>query len=49
MVLLAIDSAVTLPDGGGGVAKVYENAQELFQVADRPIGIAAFGLGALGT
>src|SRR5206468_6888121 len=30
-VVLAVDSAVTVPDpAGGGVAKVYENAQKLF-------------------
>jgi integrase len=43
-VALAVDSAVTLPDGTGGIAKVYENAQKLFQLGDRPIGIAVFGL-----
>jgi hypothetical protein len=48
-VVLAVDSAVTVPDGQGGVAKVYENAEKLFQLKDRPIGIAAFGIGALGT
>jgi hypothetical protein len=48
-VALAVDSAVTLPDGAGGVAKVYENAQKLFQLGDRPIGIAGFGIGALGS
>jgi hypothetical protein len=48
-VALAVDSAVTLPDASGGVIKVYENAQKLFQLGDRPIGIAVFGLGALGS
>lgn len=48
-VALAVDSAVTLPDASGGVAKVYENAEKLFQLGDRPIGIAGFGLGALGS
>jgi hypothetical protein len=48
-VVLAVDSAVTLPDGSGGIAKVYENASKLFQLGERPIGIAAFGIGALGT
>lgn len=48
-VVLAVDSAVTVPDGAGGVAKIYENAEKLFQLGDRPIGIAGFGLGALGS
>jgi hypothetical protein len=48
-VVLAVDSAVTLPDASGGIAKVYENAEKLFELGDKPIGIAAFGIGALGT
>lgn len=32
----------------GGVVKVYENAEKLFQLAEKPIGIASFGIGALG-
>ena len=32
----------------GGVVKTYENAEKLFQLGDRPIGVAAFGIGALG-
>lgn len=49
-VALAVDSAVTVPDASGeGVAKVYENAQKLFQLRGRPIGIAVFGLGTLGS
>src|SRR5947207_2181008 len=47
-VILGVDSAVTVPSPGG-VAKVYENAEKLFQLGERPIGIATFGLGALGT
>jgi hypothetical protein len=48
-VVLAVDSAVTLPDEQGGVAKVFENAEKLFQLGNRPMGMAAFGLGALGS
>jgi hypothetical protein len=46
--VLAVDSATTVPAIGGGVAKVYENAEKLFQLDDRPIGVATYGLGALG-
>jgi hypothetical protein len=36
-VVLAVDSAVTVPDPtGAGVAKVYENAQKLFQLGESP-------------
>jgi len=47
-VILGVDSAASFP-GPGGVAKVYENAEKLFQLANRPIGVAVFGLGGLGT
>jgi len=47
-VILGVDSAVTVP-ASGGVAKVYENAEKIFQLGSRPIGIATYGLGALGT
>lgn len=48
-VILGVDSAVTINDGKGGIAKVYENAEKLFQLGEKPIGIATYGLGALGT
>ena len=47
-VILGVDSAVTLSATGGRVAKTYENAEKLFQLGDRPIGVAVFGLGTLG-
>jgi len=47
-VVLGVDSAVTLSDANGKVAKVYENAEKLFQIGEKPIGIAAFGLAILG-
>lgn len=49
-VILGVDSAVTLahPETRG-VVKVYENAEKLFQLAEKPIGLATFGLGAIGT
>jgi hypothetical protein len=48
-VVLAVDSAVTLPtDDDESIAKVYENAEKLFELGDRPIGVAVYGLGALG-
>lgn len=43
-VILGVDSAVTVP-GPSGIAKVYENAEKLFQLGTRPIGVATFGLG----
>jgi hypothetical protein len=46
-VILGVDSAVTLGTPGG-VVKVYENADKLFQLGDRPIGVAVYGLAALG-
>lgn len=47
-VVLGVDSAVTIGGGGGSIAKVYENAEKLFGLGDRPIGVAAYGLGNLG-
>jgi len=43
-VILGVDSAVAVP-GPRGIAKVYENAEKLFQLGERPIGLATFGLG----
>lgn len=45
--ILGVDSAVTSPVAPN-VFKIYENAQKLFQLGDKPIGIAIYGLGALG-
>ena len=47
-VVLGVDSAVTLSAPGGSVAKTYENAEKLFQLGDRSIGVAVFGLATLG-
>ncbi len=47
-VVLGVDSAVTLSAPSGGVAKTYENAEKLFQLGDRSIGVAVFGLATLG-
>lgn len=47
-VILGVDSAVTVP-GAQGIDKVYENAEKLFQLGARPIGVAAYGLSALET
>lgn len=43
-VILGVDSAVTVPSPQGGVAKVFENAEKLFQLGNRPIGIAVYGI-----
>jgi len=47
-VVLGVDSAAALPVEGG-VGKIYENAEKLFQLADLPVGVAVFGLAGLGT
>lgn len=47
-VVLGVDSAVTINNANGQVVKVYENAVKLFQIGEKPIGIAAFGLAILG-
>lgn len=44
--ILGVDSAVTVPTPQG-IAKVYENAEKLYQLGDRPIGVATYGLGAI--
>ena len=44
-VILGVDSAVTVPSPDGGVVKVYEDGDKLFQLGNKPIGIAVFGLG----
>lgn len=46
-VILGVDSAVTLGHAKG-VLKVYENAEKLFQLAKKPVGIATFGMGGMG-
>ncbi|HZU14653.1 MAG TPA: hypothetical protein VFB58_17590 [Chloroflexota bacterium] len=48
-VILGVDSAVTIltPDGTG-IAKVYDQAQKLFQLTSCPIGLAFYGAGGIG-
>ncbi len=48
-VVLGVDSAVTLSDEKGNVVKTYEHAVKLFQLGEKPIGIATYGAGALGS
>jgi hypothetical protein len=38
-VVLAADSAATVPGEGGSVLKTYENAEKLFALGNRPIGV----------
>lgn len=45
-VILAADSAVTVPTPQG--SKVYESAEKLYQLGTAPIGVAIYGLAALG-
>lgn len=46
-VILGVDSAVTL-GSSKGVLKVFENAKKLFQLSEKPIGIACFGTASIG-
>jgi hypothetical protein len=46
-VILGVDSAITIADSKT-IYKVYENAEKLFQLGEKPIGIATFGLGGIG-
>jgi len=48
-VVLGVDSAVTLGDEQGNVLKTYEHAVKLFQLGEKPIGLATYGVGALGS
>jgi len=49
-VILGVDSAVSVPSpDGNGIVKVYENAEKIFQLGNMPVGIAIYGLGALGS
>ena len=49
-VILAVDSAVTVPsESGDMIVKVYENARKLFQLGHCPIGVAIYGMGAIGS
>jgi hypothetical protein len=47
-VILGVDSALTLTNDQGQVLKTYENAAKLFQLGQKPIGIATFGLDFIG-
>lgn len=47
-VVLGVDSAATITNQQGEVVKTYEHAAKLFQLGDRPIGIATYGSAALG-
>jgi len=42
-IILGVDSAVTVGVSGGHV-KIWENAEKLFQVGEKPIGAAIYGL-----
>jgi hypothetical protein len=46
-VILGVDSAVTVVAGSDHV-KIWENAEKLFQIAERPIGVAIYGLAGFG-
>lgn len=45
-VVMGVDAAVTVP-APGGIAKVYENAEKLFALKGRPVGMAGYGLGSM--
>jgi hypothetical protein len=46
-VILGVDSAVTIGDAGNP-EKVYEDAEKIFQLGNRPVGIAIYGLASFG-
>jgi hypothetical protein len=46
-VIVGVDSAITIGDAAAP-AKVYEDADKLFGLGDLPIGIAFYGMAALG-
>ncbi len=48
-VILGVDSAVSIPTDKGGILKVYENAEKLFQLGEKPMGVAIYGMAAFGT
>jgi len=45
-VILGVDSAASVPTPWG--TKIYETADKLFQLGSLPVGVAVYGLGALG-
>src|SRR5580692_1621738 len=45
-VILGVDSAVTV--AAGDHVKIWENAQKLFQMGEKPIGAAIYGLAGFG-
>lgn len=45
--ILGVDSAVTI-SSGQGVNKVYESAEKIFQLGDKRVGIAIYGVAGLG-
>ncbi len=45
-VILGVDSAATVPTPQG--AKVFESAEKLFQLGELSVGVAVYGLGAIG-
>jgi hypothetical protein len=48
-VIFGVDSAITLPSSAGKETTVYENSDKLFPLGKLPIGIATYGLGAMGS
>jgi hypothetical protein len=47
-VVLGVDSAVTMSNKKKQVIKTYEHAVKLFQLGEKPVGIATYGMGAIG-
>jgi len=52
-VILGVDSAITLSGSVAGqpniqsIVKVYEHAEKMFQLGEKPIGLAVYGLGSI--
>ena len=47
-VVLGVDSAVTMSNQQKQVIKTYEHAEKIFKLGEKPVGIATYGLGAIG-
>jgi len=48
-VILGVDSAISISNPQGAVLKVYEDAEKLFQLGEKPIGVSTFGMGMFGS
>src|SRR5205814_2305946 len=47
-VVFGVDSAVTLPSSAGKETTVYDDSEKLFPLGRLSVGVATYGLGAMG-